>query len=100
MGAGARGFDPFELPDTIQLGSVEDPYPGLAAARRKGPVQLEWPLAEDIAAAALDGDPWISVLGHDEVVAVLRDHQTYSSNIIGELMGPALDHAMIAMDEP
>jgi cytochrome P450 len=100
MGAGARGFDPFELPDTIQLGSVEDPYPGLAAARRKGPVQLEWPLADDIAAAALDGDPWISVLGHDEVVAVLRDHQTYSSNIIGELMGPALDHAMIAMDEP
>ncbi len=100
MGAEARGFDPFELPDTIQLGSVEDPYPGLAAARRKGPVQLEWPLADDMAAAALDGDPWISVLGHDEVVAVLRDHQTYSSNIIGELMGPALDRAMIAMDEP
>lgn len=100
MGAEERGFDPFELPDTIQLGSVEDPYPGLAAARRKGSVQLEWPLADDIAAATLDGDPWISVLGHDEVVAVLRDHQTYSSNIIGELMGPALDRAMIAMDEP
>ena len=40
------------------------------------------------------------MLGHDEVVAVLRDHETYSSNIIGELMGPALDHTMIAMDEP
>jgi cytochrome P450 len=100
MDAGGAGFDPFELPDTIQLGTIDDPYPRLAAARRKGPVQLEWPLSDDVAAAALEGDPWINVLGHDEVVAVLRDHETYSSNIIGELMGPALDHTMIAMDEP
>jgi cytochrome P450 len=100
VGVEATGFDPFELPDTIQLGTVDDPYPGLASARRKGPVQLEWPLADDVGTAALDGDPWISVLGHDEVVAVLRDHETYSSNIIGELMGPALDHTMIATDEP
>jgi cytochrome P450 len=99
MGAGATSFDPFELPDTIQLGSVDDPYPLLSAARRKGPVQLEWPLADD-AGAALDGDPWMSVLGHDEVVAVLRDHETYSSTILAEIMGPALDHTMIAMDEP
>jgi cytochrome P450 len=100
MGGEASGFDPFELPDTIQLGTVDDPYPRLAAARRKGPVQLEWPLSDDGAVAALDGDPWINVLGHDEVVAVLRDHETYSSNIIAELMAPALDHTMIAMDEP
>jgi cytochrome P450 len=100
MGAGSSSFDPFELPDTIQLGTVEDPYPLLAAARRKGPVQLEWPLADDVAGAALEGDPWISVVGHDEVVKVLRDNETYSSKIIGELMGPALDHTMIAMDEP
>jgi len=100
MGAGAASFDPFELPDTIQLGSVDDPYPLLAAARRKGPVQLEWPLADDVGAAASDGDPAVNVLGHDEVVAVLRDHETYSSTILAELMGPALDHTMIAMDEP
>jgi cytochrome P450 len=100
MDAEATGFDPFELPDTIQLGTVDDPYPLLAAARRKGPVQLEWPLADDVGAAAFDGDPWVSVLGHDEVVAVLRDHETYSSTILAELMGPALDHTMIAMDEP
>jgi cytochrome P450 len=100
MGAGGTSFDPFELPDTIQLGSVDDPYPLLSAARRKGPVQLEWPLSDDVAGAALEGDPWISVLGHDEVVTVLRDNETYSSTIIGELMGPALDHTMIAMDEP
>ena len=100
MSAGATSFDPFELPDTIQLGNIDDPYPLLTAARRSGPVQLEWPLSDDVAAAALDGDPWISVLGHDEVVAVLRDHKTYSSTILAELMGPALDRTMIAMDEP
>ena len=100
MDAEAKGFDPFELPDTIQLGTVDDPYPLLAAARRKGPVQLEWPLADDVGAAASDRDPAVNVLGHDEVVAVLRDHETYSSTILAELMGPALDHTMIAMDEP
>jgi cytochrome P450 len=100
MDAQAQGFDPFELPDTIQLGTVDDPYPLLAAARRKGPVQLEWPLADDVGAAASDGDPAVNVLGRDEVVAVLRDHETYSSTILAELMGPALDGTMIAMDEP
>jgi cytochrome P450 len=96
----APGFDPFELPDTIQLDAVDDPYPLLAAARRKGSVQLEWPLGDDLGSDAFDGDPWLSVLGHDEVVAVLRDHQTFSSRVLAELMGPALDRTMIAMDEP
>ena len=99
VGGGASNFDPFELPDTIQLSTVDDPYPRLAAARQKGPVQLEWPLSDGTAAAP-DRDPSINVLGRDEVLAVLRDHETYSSTILAELMGPALDHTMIAMDEP
>jgi cytochrome P450 len=97
--ATALEFDPFELPDTIQLG-VDDPYPLLAAARRKGPVQLEWPLSDDFASDALDADPWPSVLGHDEAVAVLRDHETFSSTFLAEIMGPALSNTIIAMDEP
>jgi cytochrome P450 len=40
------------------------------------------------------------VLGHDEVMTVLRGHETYSSQLLSEIMGPALDHTMIAMDEP
>ncbi len=96
-------FDPFELPDTIQLGAVEDPYPHLAVARRKGPVQREWPLPDD--AGTVDEnfqnvDPAFSVLGHDEVVAVLRDNETYSSTFLAEIMGPMLGRTMIAMDEP
>jgi cytochrome P450 len=94
------GFDPFELPDTIQLGGVDDPYPYLADARRRGSVLLEWPFPEDIAAYDPDQDPSFNVLGHEEVVAVLRDHETYSSQVLAEIMGPMLGHTMIAMDEP
>jgi cytochrome P450 len=99
-GAESAGFDPFELPDTIQLGGVDDPYPALAVARRKGPVQLEWPLPEDLTTVDDSDDQALSVLGHDEVVAVLRDHETYSSRVLAEIMGPMLGHTMIAMDEP
>jgi cytochrome P450 len=98
--AAAGDFDPFELPDTIQLGTADDPYPHLAAARRKGPVQLDWPLPDDVGTGYEDRDPSFSVLGHDEVMAVLRDHETYSSTVLVDVMGPVLEHAMIAMDEP
>ena len=94
-GAPVAGFDPFELPDTIQLGTADDPYPHLAAARRKGPVQLEWPLRHDVGTVDEDRDPSFNVLGHDEVMTVLRDHETYSSQILTEIMGPVLDHTMM-----
>jgi cytochrome P450 len=93
-------FDPFELPDTLQLADVEDPYPYLAAARRAGPVQLAWPLPHDAEAGDPDAEPWFSVLGHDEVVAVLRDHENYSSTVLAEIMEPMLGRTIIAMDEP
>jgi len=101
LGTTVTGFDPFELPDTIQLGPIDDPYPLLAAARGRGPVQREWPLSDDLFSADVDtpGEA-VSVLGYDEVVAVLRDHETYSSEIVGAVMGPVLGPALIAMDEP
>jgi cytochrome P450 len=104
IAADVGAFDPFELPDTLQLSAVPDPYPYLAAARRRGPVQLEWPLPAD--AVAVEGseheadEPWFNVLGHDEVIEVLRDDATYSSAVLAELMAPVLDGALIAMDEP
>ncbi|HEV3451626.1 MAG TPA: cytochrome P450 [Acidimicrobiia bacterium] len=96
----APGFDPFVLPDTIQLGAVEDPYPHLAVARRRGPVQVGWPLPVDPGSADEGADPWFSVLGHDEVVTVLRDQETFSSKILGDLMGPMLAQTLTALDEP
>jgi cytochrome P450 len=98
-------FDPFELPDTIQLGGIDDPYPYLAAARRQGSVLAEWPFPNDVVAIdeGVEGsaaEASFNVVGHDEAMTVLRDHETYSSRILSEIMGPMLDHTMIAMDAP
>jgi cytochrome P450 len=103
--AEAVQFDPFELPDTIQLGGIDDPYPYLAAARRQGSVVAEWPFPGNVVAVDEDSetssvDPSFNVVGHDDVMAVLRDHETYSSTVLAEIMGPMLGHTMIAMDEP
>jgi cytochrome P450 len=63
-------------------------------------VQFGWPLPIDLGNADADAEPWVSVLGHDEVLAVLRDHETYSSKILGDLMGPMLAQTLTALDEP
>jgi cytochrome P450 len=81
------------------LGSdLDDPYPLLAAARRRGAVATTWPLPADD--DALDLGPIYSVLAYDECVHVLRDHETYSSRGLSEAMGPLFEGAIIAMDEP
>jgi cytochrome P450 len=94
----AAAFDLFEPPGTIEPDAVDDPYPYLAAARRKGPVQTEWPLPLDETSTV--DEPRFCVLGYDEALAVLRDRETYSSHVLSELMGPMFADTMIAMDEP
>jgi cytochrome P450 len=77
---------------------LDDPYPHLAAARRRGAVTTTWPLPP--AAGEVAFGPVYSVLAYDESVQVLRDHETYSSRGLIEAMGPLFDGAIIAMDEP
>ena len=91
-----------ELPETLQIGSIEDPYPYLAAARQRGPVHTEWPFADEgfEADGFADGPPAVSVVGFDEAGVVLRDHETYSSAFLSEIMTPMLGRTIIAMDEP
>jgi cytochrome P450 len=80
---------------------LDDPYPHLAAARRRGAVTTTWPLpdATDVTDAA-DLGPVYSVLAYDECAQVLRDHETYSSRGLSDSMGPLFAGAIIAMDEP
>ncbi len=101
--AEVAAFDPFELPDTLQIADVADPYPYLAEARQRGSVQREWPLPTDLVpvdAGENFDEQAFSVLGRDEVLAVLRDDRTYSSAVLAEIMSPVLDGALIALDEP
>ncbi len=87
------------VPGTWSSGSgTDDPYPYLAAARRRGAVLRSWPLP-------IDGDATpatapVCVLGYDEVVEVLRSDEIFSSGILGEIMGPGFGDTLIAMDEP
>jgi cytochrome P450 len=85
-------------PPPLQSDEFDDPYPYLAAARRRGAVTTVWPLPP--AAGAPAEGPIYSVLAYDESVRVLRDHETYSSRGLSEAMGPLFAGAIIAMDEP
>ena len=91
--------DPFELSDMMQASAVYDPYPLLAAARSKHSVHRESPLGDAFPAPSGER-PVFFVLGYDEVVAVLRDNETYSSSILAEALGPLLGRTMVAMDDP
>jgi len=100
-------LDPFELPDTLQLGPSVDPYPYVAEARRRNAVQRRWPLpmAPSMGPGGNgdgDGDTGktYNVLGYDEVSAVFRDDVTYSSSLIAQSVGPLLANTIVAMDEP
>jgi cytochrome P450 len=93
---GEIGQPAFDLGAPLpQSGDIDDPYPLLAAARRKGPVQTESPFG-----ATSEGARSFHVLGYDEVVAVLRDNETFSSRLLSDLMGPMFANTIIAMDEP
>lgn len=74
---------------------LDDPYPLLAAARRNHPLQATSPFGE-----ASIGAGAVHVLGYDEVVAVLRDHKTFSSALLNDSLGPLFGNTLIAMDEP
>ncbi len=102
---GAKGdLDPFELPDTLQLGQPVDPFPYVAEARRRNAVQRAWPLPMDTALGpeGMMGDDddvnAVCVLGYDELATVFRDSETYSSALIGQAIGPLLAHTIVAMD--
>ena len=93
-------FDPYELKDVVG-GTIRDPYPALHALRRESPVHVG-PI--DLGEGAEIADPTrpapVTVFGFDEVVQVLRDSETYSSNIYGEIVGMVMGRTILQMDEP
>jgi cytochrome P450 len=93
-------FDPYELKDVVG-GTIRNPYPALHALRRQSPVHVG-PI--DLGEGAEIADPSrpapVTVLGFDEVVQVLRDNDTYSSNVYGEVVGMVMGRTILEMDEP
>ncbi|MBV8986142.1 MAG: cytochrome P450, partial [Acidimicrobiia bacterium] len=86
-------FDPFELQDTI-LGDVRDPFPALAAGRRRGAIVDGPPELfvndEDDGFEIAPGAPTFTAYSHEAVTAILRDGETFSSSILAEVVGQTL----------
>ncbi len=79
-------------------GDARDPYPELAQARRDTPIQtLDASLMPHD-----DAHPVYFIYRHDDIAAVLRDGETFSSaHIIDLIMGPVMgEHIMLGMDDP
>ena len=93
-------FDPYELKDMVG-GTIRDPYPELHELARRSPVHTG-PI--DLGEGADLADPTkpapVTVFGFDEVVQVLRDHETYSSVVYADVMGTVMGRTILQMDEP
>src|SRR6516225_7576752 len=93
-------FDPYELKDMVG-GTIRDPYPKLHELARQSPVHTG-PI--DLGEGADLADPTrpapVTVFGFDEVVQVLRDHETYSSVVYADVMGTVMGRTILQMDEP
>ena len=92
-------FDPFELKDVVG-GNLRDPYPMLHERCRESPVHIG---VLDLGEGNQIGDPdkpLVTVFGFDEVVQVLRDNETYSSNVYADVMGMVMGRTILEMDEP
>jgi cytochrome P450 len=93
-------FDPFELKDVVG-GNIRDPYPRLHELCRESPVHTG-PI--DMGEGADPADPSrpapVTVFGFEEVVQVLRDSETYSSNVYADVMGIVMGRTILEMDEP
>jgi cytochrome P450 len=92
-------FDPYELQDTV-AGDVRDPFPIMAELLAASPVHVG---QIDLGAGASESfgpiEP-VTVMGFDECVQVLRDNETFSSQIYEGVIGMVMGRTILQMDEP
>src|SRR2546427_1594525 len=78
---------PAELMDTAIVSDVRDPYPMFAEMRRTQPVcRVEY-----------ENRTVYIVLRYDDVAAVLRDPETFSSSVMRDVMGPVMGRTILEM---
>ncbi len=77
-----------EILESPILSEFRDPYPMFAEMRRATPVFR----------AEVGGRAVYLVLRYDDVSAVLRDPDTFSSSVMREVMGPVMGRTILEMD--
>jgi cytochrome P450 len=98
--AAAIPFDPYELKDVVG-GNIRDPYPLFQELLLQSPVHTgPVDLGEGVEAADPDRPAPVTVFGFDEIVQVLRDPETYSSAVYGDVMGIVMGRTILQMDDP
>jgi cytochrome P450 len=89
---------------SLELGAklVGDPYPIFAERRRETPVMVGDIMSEfglPAMAASLDGSrSMFTFFRYDDIVAALRDPETYSSSVINDVFEPILGRTVLGMD--
>jgi cytochrome P450 len=91
------GYDAIEA-SAIVAGDFRNPYPDLAAARERHPIQ-KGDFIPDIPRDP-DGPENFTVYSCELVSQVLRDNHHFSSQVYAEMMGPVMGHSILEMDEP
>jgi cytochrome P450 len=94
-------FDPFELKDVVS-GNIRDPFPRMRELMQQSPVHVGLVDMGEGVDEFYDpsGPEPVTVLGFDEVVQVLRDNETFSSNVYAGVMGEVMGRTILEMDEP
>ena len=83
--------------DDVVSGNVRDPYPELARQRHETPIQR----IDMSAMPGEEGKPVFIVYRHEDIQTMLRDNETFSSNVVIQIFGDVLGHGvMLGMDEP
>jgi cytochrome P450 len=99
-----EAYDPFDAFDrAMGADTCRDPYPELAAARRRAPVRrldLRAMLGEAFENLAGKMPEHYQALSHEAVSQVLRDAQTFSSAAYKDSIGVVMGPTILVMDAP
>ena len=92
-----------ELSEGMGAGLMGDPYPIFAERRRTSPIMVGDIMSEEFGlpamAASMDGSrPMFTFFRYDDVVAALRDPETFSSSVINEVFEPIVGRTVLGMD--
>jgi cytochrome P450 len=100
----AADLDPFERFNRSNgMGIVQNPYPVFVELRNEAPIQkadLRKMFGLEVPEPPPGSPPVYSASSYEAVVQVLRDGETFSSQMYSAIMGTVMGHSILEMDEP
>ncbi|WP_264078643.1 cytochrome P450 [Mycobacterium szulgai] len=91
-----------ELGEAFRVSTMDDPYSVLARHRRETPV-MKGDIMVELGVPSFIGDradETYTVFRYDDIMAVLRDSETFSSSIWEVSQGALIGRSILALDAP